>query len=231
MNNENAFILATSTGEGISELFLELGADAVLPCASTDSLSDGDFASAILASGSRCVLLLPNGESAYESAEGAARSCDSIRVSAEGAARSCDSIRVSVLPTRSFAEGYAALAAMPRGESTGQLYRAALPGISSVTSIDIVREWGQGCFFGQYSAISHGERYSLAGSAEAALLESVERLFDKEKHRIITLIVGKGVTNARRVFVTERLMEIYPDAQIIVYIGGQTATEYYIALR
>ncbi len=217
MNNENAFILATSTGEGISELFLELGADAVLPCASTDSLSDGDFASAILASGSRCVLLLPNGESAYESAE--------------GAARSCHSIRVSVLPTRSFAEGYAALAAMPRGESTAELYRAALPGISSVTSIDIVREWGQGCFFGQYSAISHGERYSLAGSAEAALLESVERLFDKEKHRIITLIVGKGVTNARRVFVTERLMEIYPDAQIIVYIGGQTATEYYIALR
>lgn len=217
MNKENAFILATSTGEGISELFLELGADAVLPCASTDSLSDGDFASAILASGSRCVLLLPNGESAYESAE--------------GAARSCDSIRVSVLPTRSFAEGYAALAAMPRGESIGELYRAALPGISSVTPIDIVREWGQGCFFGQYSAISHGERYSLAGSAEAALLESVERLFDKDKHRIITLIVGKGVTNARRVFVTERLMEIYPDAQIIVYIGGQTATEYYIALR
>lgn len=217
MNNENAFILATSTGEGISELFSELGANAVIPCADADSLSDDDFITAVLASGSERVLLLPNGERAY--------------AAAESAARACGSIHVSVLPVRSFGEGYAALAAMPRGESTEQLCKAALPAIFSVTSIDIAREAGQGCFFDQYSASSHGECYSLAGSAEAALFESVERLFRSERHRIITLIVGREVTNARRVFVTERLMEIYPDVQIIVYIGGQTATEYYIALR
>ncbi len=214
MNNENAFIIAASSGEGISELFMELGADAVLPCVDADSLGADDFAAAIAASGAERVLILPNGARAFDAAE--------------SAARLIDSVRVSVLPTHSFAEGYAALVAMPRGESLEQLCNAACAAISSLTPIDICHESGDS--FDKYSAISRGECYSLAGGAEAALLEAVERLF-RRAHRIITLIVGKGVTNARRVFVTERLGELYPDVQIIVYIGGQTATEYYIALR
>lgn len=212
MNNEKAIILATSTGEGIGELLLELGADALISVTDVESLTAADFGDAILRCGDRGVIILPNGESAYAEAKHASRSYPSVRV----------------LPCKSFAEGYAALAAMPFGEALEVQYSAAITAISAVTSIDICHE---SCdLFDKYAATSCGVRYSLAGSAEAALFESLESLM-LPAHRIITLIVGRGVTNARRVFVTERLGELYPDAQIIVYIGDQTASEYYIALR
>ncbi len=217
MNNDYAFILAVSTGEGISELMLELGADAVLSCIDADALSDADFRTAILASDARRLLILPNSVSAAKAAKNAASSLRS------------DARDLRVVPTESIAEGYAALAAMPRGGGTDELYSAAESALSAVTPIEVKRESGAD-FFDKYSAISRGERYALAGGAEAALFEAVEQIFSST-HRIITIIVGRGVTNARRVFVTERLGELYPDAQIIVYIGGQTATEYYIALR
>lgn len=216
MNDEKAFIIAVSSGEGISELFLELGADAVIPSADAAEVSSDDFLAAALKSNSSRVLLLPNDKAAYQKAK--------------AAAGLCEGIQMSVLPTTSFAQGYAALAAMPRDAEFSELYDSALDAISAVNSIDIVCEAYDG-FFERYSAASSGNICSLAGSAEAALLESLEQIFISDRHRIITLIVGRGVTNSRRVFVTERLGELYPDVQIIVYIGGQTASEYYVALR
>ena len=217
MSNDNAFILAVSTGEGISELWLELGADAVLTCKDAGALLDADFRAAILASNARCVLILPNSPSAR-------------RVAMRTAALlQGESLDLHILPSESIAEGYALLATMPRVASADELCSVSMLALSAVTSIEIVRE-PSGELLCKYCAVSRGERYSLAGSAEAALLEVVEKLL-LPTHRIITLIVGREVTNARRVFVTERLMELYPDAQIIVYIGGQTASEYYISLR
>ena len=212
MKRENAFIITTSSGEGIGQLFLELGADALIPACDAPP-SEEDFLHAIGSARAESILILPNGEGALASATRAATGLDFVRV----------------LPTRSFSEGYAALAAMPRGESADVLYSFAAAAVSSLVSIEITCE-SRGTMNERYAASSGGERYSLSASAEAALFESVERLICPH-HRIITLIVGRGVTNSRRVFVTERLGELYPDREIIVYIGGQTATEYYIALR
>lgn len=211
MKNEKPFIIAVSTGEGIGELFLELGADSLVSVADADSLTADDFRDAILKTQAQSVIILPNGASAYEAAS-------SVKID----------VNLRILPTCSIAEGYAALAAMPSNASMKSQYYAALSAILTVTPIDIIREAGDSTE--KYSAISRGIRYSLSGGAEEALFESIERLFLPE-HCIITLIVGSGVTNARRVFVTERLMEIYPDAQVIVYIGHQIKTEYYIAIR
>ena len=212
MKRENAFIITTSSGEGLGQLFLELGADALIPIGDTACPSEEDFLTAIRSSTAQSILVLPNGEAALASARRAALGLDFVRV----------------LPTRSFCEGYAVLAMLPRGESAESLYSLALPILSSLSEIEIVSEVDG--FNPRYSAYSHGECYATAASAEAALFESLERLL-LPSHRIITLIVGRGVTNSRRVFVTERLGELYPDREIIVYIGGQTATEYYIALR
>lgn len=211
MNRENAFIITTSSGEGIGQLFLELGADALIPACDAPP-SEEDFLHAIGSARAESILILPNGEGALASAARAASGLDFVRV----------------LPTRSFSEGYAVLAMLPRGESAERLYSLALPILSSLSEIEIVSELDG--FNPRYSAFSRGDLYATAASAEAALFESLERLL-LASHRIITLIVGRGVTNSRRVFVTERLGELYPDREIIVYIGGQTATEYYIALR
>ena len=211
MSRENAFIITTSSGEGIGQLFLELGADALISVGDA-SPSEEDFLLAISSARAESILILPNGEEALASATRAASGLGFVRV----------------LPTRSFSEGYVALASMPRGESADLLYSLAIPALAAMSEIEIVPEVDG--FNPRYSAYSRGERYATSASAEAALFESLERLL-LPSHRIITLIVGRGVTNSRRVFVTERLGELYPDREIIVYIGGQTATEYYIALR
>ena len=208
MNHEKAFIITTSTGEGLGQLFLELGADALISCDGAEA-SEGDFLAAIESSGAESILLLPNGEASLRAAKRVAAELDFVRV----------------MPTRSFPEGYATLVAIPRAESAERLSAMRLP---SLTAIEIISEPSE--LAERYVAVCSGNRLATYASAEAALFEAVERLISPSD-RIITLIVGSGVTNSRRVFVTERLGELYPDREIIVYIGGQRATEYYIALR
>ena len=218
MRNKRNAIIATSSGEGISGLFLELGADAVIYSENPDSIVPSDFAEKIKSLGAEHSIILPNTPQLIERATQAA-SLVSPR-------------RVEVFPTRSFAEGYAVLASMPRAEEAIMLGAAsANPDsfASAVRTADIVCR-SSGGFYSEFAAICNGAVAFLARSAEAVLLEAVESIL-LPAHKVLTLIVGEAVSDTRRVFVTERLGEIYREMQIIVYIGGQKDSEYYVALR
>ena len=54
---------------------------------------------------------------------------------------------------------------------------------------------------------------------------------DMDEHEIITLFVGKGVSENSRCLLTEELEELYPECEIIAYEGGQDVYDYYIAIE
>lgn len=218
MKNKKNVIIATSSGEGITGLFLELGADAVIYSENPDSISSGDFADKIQSMRAEHSVILPNTPLLIERAK--------------EAASLIPNFLVDVLPTRSFAEGYAMLASMPSAEEEhtfGAQFGANNSLVSTIRTVDVVCLSADG-FYSNFAAILDGEATFLARSAEAVLLEAVESMVLPD-HKILTLIVGEAVSDTRRVFITERLGEIYPGMQIIVYIGGQKDAEYYITLR
>ena len=54
---------------------------------------------------------------------------------------------------------------------------------------------------------------------------------DMDLAEIITLFVGKNVSPDQRVWLTEKLYEIYEDCEIVVYEGGQELYDYYLAVE
>ena len=68
---------------------------------------------------------------------------------------------------------------------------------------------------------------SMEEDAVKALLETA----DADLCEIITLFVGKAVSDQRRAALTEELEEAYPDCEIVVYEGGQDVYDYYLAVE
>ena len=54
---------------------------------------------------------------------------------------------------------------------------------------------------------------------------------DIEDYEIITLFVGKNITDDGRVEITERIESLYPDHELVVYKGGQDVYDYYICIE
>ena len=54
---------------------------------------------------------------------------------------------------------------------------------------------------------------------------------DMDEYEIITLFVGKGVSEDKRAELTERIGEEYPDCEVVVYDGGQDVYDYLIAVE
>ena len=79
-------------------------------------------------------------------------------------------------------------------------------------------------------AITGGRIAATSDSAEGAVIEMLEGA-DTDLCEIITLVVGREVDAERRVSLTERLEELYPDCEIQVYEGGQEVYDYLLAIE
>ena len=75
-----------------------------------------------------------------------------------------------------------------------------------------------------------GEIVAVEKTPEDALLAMLEGA-DIDFCEIITLFVGKGVSDERRATLTERLKNLYEDFEINVYEGGQDVYDYLVAVE
>ena len=62
-------------------------------------------------------------------------------------------------------------------------------------------------------------------------MEMIKETPDVEDYEILTVFVGKDVSEARRAEVTERLEEEFSDFEVTVYEGGQEVYDYLVALE
>ena len=83
---------------------------------------------------------------------------------------------------------------------------------------------------GDYMAIVDGKIVSAAQSRTDAVLNALESA-DTDLCEIITLIVGKNVSDDERVSLTELIKEKYADCEVIVYEGGQDVYDYLLAVE
>ena len=72
--------------------------------------------------------------------------------------------------------------------------------------------------------------YSLYGATRKPTPEMLEGV-DMDDYEIINLFVGEDVDDDARVAITERLEELYPELEVIVYKGKQAIYDYLIAIE
>jgi dihydroxyacetone kinase-like predicted kinase len=158
-------------------------------------------------------------------------------LAAKQAAQLYEDAKIHIVETKNMIEGYCAMSVITPGiKDMDALVASATRAAKDVTDGEITRAVrdatidGKEIKAGDYIAISKGEIAAVADTAEHAALALLETA-DADLCEIITIFVGKDVSNDRRISLTEQLQETYEDCDVIVYDGGQDVYDYFIALE
>lgn len=217
-------VLAVASGEGICGLFLDMGADGIISGGQTQNPSAEEFIEAFKNHEAENIIVLPNNKNVF--------------LTAKQAAELYDPERVHIIATSTLMQGYAALSVLTPGVTDvnalcDSLSRAA----SAVAGGEITRAVrdatvsGVEVKCGQYFAIVDGKILAVSDDRDEALLGMLAAIEDMDEREIISLFVGREVDDESRASITERIEELYPDFEVIVYKGGQEVYDYLVAVE
>lgn len=222
-NKKPFSVLAVAQGEGLESLFSEMGADEIVNGGQTLNPSTEEFISAFDRAESDEIIVLPNNKNVF--------------LAAKQAAELYDKANVHIIPTKNLMQGYGALSVVTPGiTDVSALVESATRAAEGVLGAEItmaVRDvsiGGKEVKKGDYIAICNSEISAVATSAESAVLELLESL-DMDDYEIITLFVGRNVTDDRRVKLTELIEQKYGMCEVEVFESGNEVYDYMLAVE
>ena len=214
---ENAKPLATIAvvnGEGVKEIFSQLGCDCIIDGGRTMNTSSKEFVDAISSLNAKKIIILPNNPNVIKAA---GQAVELLRAP-----------NVEVIPTVSIAEGYYALA-MDIPDSGDVEYRVSQmkAGVDSVVTLsEATASRGYtyheiSCKKGDEILLVNNELTCVGGDLFEVAVEgvkSVDGMSDKEN---CVVFKGKGVSDDFDDRFTEALVALYPMLEVTVLDGGQ----------
>lgn len=217
-------VLAVATGEGICSLFTDMGADGIISGGQTANPSTEEFIEAFRKYDAENIFVLPNNKNVF--------------LAAKQAADMWDTSKVYIIPTATLMQGYSALAVKSPGvKDYDRLARDMESAAREVVSGEVtfaVRDVtldGIDIVKGDFIAITDGRITADANTPEQALVELLSAVEDMDDYELITLFVGRDVSDDTRVEITDRIEELYPDHEVVVYKGGQDVYCYMVAIE
>lgn len=221
--NKKFSVISVAQGEGISALFGDMGADFIVSGGQSANPSIEDFVNAFEKCPTEDIIVLPNNKN--------------VILAAKQAAELYSGAKIHVINTKSIAQGYAALSVIsPVIKDIPSIVASAERAAKDVIDGEITRAVrnavvnGVSISKGDYMAISGNDIAAVSDNPEDALMAMLDRM-DIDLCEIITLFVGKDVSDDRRAALTEALKEKYEDFEITVYLGGQDVYDYIIAVQ
>ena len=215
-------VLTVASGEGMCSLFTDMGADLIVAGGQSANPSTEEFIEAFDKCDTPDILVMPNNKNVF--------------LAANQAAEIYKEASVHIIPTKSLMQGYGALSVITPGVDVETLVESATRASQSVVGSEITRAVrnvtinGNEIKEGDYIAITNGEINVVADDVRSAVLGVFENV-DMDDYEIITLFVGKNVSEDDRAELTEEIEELYPDCEVIVYEGGQDVYDYLIAIE
>ena len=215
-------VVAVCTGDGIRRIFRSLGVHHVVSGGQSMNPSTADLIAAIDAAPGEQVVILPNNKNIVPVAEQAASEASKV---------------VRVIPTKGIQEGFAALLEYdPEGtaESNVALMTESSARVVAGEVTRAVRD--SACDAGpiaegDYLGISRDRIEVVDPALSGAATQLLERLIDKDRHEIVTVIAGEGSTAADTRRITEWLDENHPDLSAEVHQGGQPLYPYLFSIE
>ena len=223
-SNGNGFSVVTvASGEGMCSLFSDMGADFIVAGGQSANPSTEEFIETFKKCDTPNILVLPNNKNVF--------------LAANQAAEIYTEAKVYIIPTKSLMQGYGALSVITPGITDMDILvenatRAAqsLVGSEITRAVRNVTINGKEIKENDYIAITDGQINVVSDSSKNAVLAVLEEV-DMDEYEIITLFVGKDVSENERAELTEEIEELYPDCEVIVYEGGQDVYDYLIAIE
>ena len=217
-------VITVASGDGMHALFGELGADIVIDGGQTANPSAEDFVNAIEQLDADVVLILPNN--------------GNILLTAQQAASLCEGVDVRVVPTKSFPQGYTALAVFNAAiEDADEQVADMTDAKDAVASGEItyaIRDTVIGDVSvtkGESIGILDGKLVCSCADEYEAMIQMINAIEDVEDREILTLFVGEGVTEEERTAMTEAIEEAFEDLSVDVFVGDQQVYRYLIAVE
>lgn len=220
--NSYGFV-AVCAGQGLTELFKDIGADVVVSGGQTMNPSTDDILNAVMATPAKTVFVLPNNKN--------------IIMAAEQAARLTQGRTVKVLQTKTIPQGISAMLMFDEEASADENELAmtqAAEGVSTALVTFAARDSeveGVPVKQGEIMGLCNGKiRYVGSGKADIAF-KSASRLIKRSDCSIVTIIFGEDSTEEEAEELKRRLEEKFGDIEFSVVNGGQPIYYFIISVE
>jgi hypothetical protein len=214
--------LAVCAGDGLTAIFRDLGADAVVSGGQTMNPSTESISAAVERVNAETVFILPNNGNIIMAAQQCARLTDK---------------KIVVIPTKTIPQGITALMNVNfDAESAEEITEAMTSCLGSVRTAQITyaaRDSDYDGFdirAGDYLALDEGKLFGTDSSIES-LIARIADAGAKLNASFVSLYYGEDVREADAQKAAKAFAEACPDAEIAVLAGGQPVYYYIISIE
>ncbi|MBE6741594.1 MAG: DAK2 domain-containing protein [Ruminococcaceae bacterium] len=216
----NYGFVAVCAGKGVEDLFIDLGCDSIVSGGQTMNPSTDDILNAIMQTPAKTVYVLPNNKN--------------IIMAAEQAIPLAKDREVRVLQTKTIPQGISAMLAFDESVDADEnqmvmmeMAGAVETGLVTFAARDSEID-GKPITQGQIMGMTNGKIKFIGDDREDIAFKTVDKLFKRNTHSMVTLIFGEDVSEEEASRVEERLSEKYKNDIEISVINGAQPVYYYI---
>ena len=221
--NDYGFV-SVCAGDGLTELFKDLGADSVVSGGQTMNPSTDDIVNAVLSVPAKVVYVLPNNKN--------------IIMAAQMARDEIKDRKVAVLETKTIPQGISAMLAFDETVSVEENVKAmtAQAGLTKTASVTFAARDsevdGKPIKKGQMMGLCNGAIKFIGEDKEEIAFNSAAELFNPEENSLITVIYGKDETEENANKIEQMLIDkLGDDVEVSVVDGGQPVYYYIISVE
>ena len=214
-------VISVSAGEGIAEVFTELGISYVIRGGQTMNPSTDDILAAVEQVNAKNVIVLPNNKNIILAAEQAVELAE---------------VNVAVIPTKTIPQGITAMTSfLPEGslEDNVDAMNEAIQLVKSGSITHAVRDTSiddKEIHEGDYLGMREGKIAIVNPDLNETFASLIDDMVDEDSE-IITVYHGEDVSEDDAAALCDALEEKYPDCDVYVRSGGQPVYYYFIAVE
>ena len=214
--------IAVSMGDGLKDLFVELGVDYVIEGGQTMNPSTEDMLNAIDKVNAKNVFIFPNNKN--------------VVLAANQAADLCEDKNIIVMATANAPQGISAMIAYDSTISLEDNKTNMLEAIENVKSGQVtyaVRDTsidGKTIKQGDIMGLSDKELLAVGSDIADVAFDVISECYDEDKE-IISIYYGSDVTKEDAEKLSERVSEEFPDCDVSLYFGGQPIYYYIVSVE
>ena len=214
--------IAVSIGDGLNDIFKELGVDYIIEGGQTMNPSTDDMLNAIDEVNAKHVFIFPNNRN--------------ITLAANQAKSLVEDKEVIVIPTKTVPQGITAIINFVPDLSAEENEEMMLEEIKRVKTGQVtyaVRDTsldGKEIHTDDIMGIGDAGIISVGKEVEATTLEMLAELIDEESE-LVSVYYGSDVSEEEASALTEKIEELYPDVDVDTHFGGQPIYYYVLAVE
>ena len=214
-------IIAIASGEGVAEIFKNLGATYVLSGGQTMNPSTQDIVDAIAKTKKDKVIILPNNKNIFLAADQAAEVCD---------------VDAVVVPSKTIAQGMAAMLGFSKDADLEENKEAMTDELDTVISGQVtiaVRDTtieGREIKKDDYMGIVDGNIVVTNPDRKEAAIEMVKAMLDDDSE-VVTIIYGEDGNKEEAEAIETAVSELDEDLEIEIHEGNQPVYPYLISVE